>query len=345
MTDAHSIRLMPPPAYFFHLAIDLHRPSAEYVEAGRGSSSSSANPLKLVGGPSISCSLLLGDALSSVPSDHDNDWRLGRVAVLSVDMAHGRGAPLVSAAPSLTAPSGLRFGSSLRTDASPFATQGRFEPLESAEAELGWGIVRLYRDREESPGLYDDTGSSRRHAGRHSSMEGEPPGFKDEDCTTLCILAVPSYLTPADFLGFVGEKTRDDVSHFRMIRTDRINRYMVLMKFRSGKRARQWQREWNGKPFNDVEVSVIWTPETCASCLTLPRPRIAMLSLSSPLLSELVPNLQKMDSLFPIFPTTPLRHHEPNLHHSSCHLLPYSTPNQSLLRLPLSKNCPHVLYV
>ncbi|RAO65836.1 uncharacterized protein BHQ10_001848 [Talaromyces amestolkiae] len=79
----------------------------------------------------------------------------------------------------------------------------------------------------------------------------------DEDCSILCILAVPSYLSPADFLGFVGEDTRDEVSHFRMIKTARANRYMVLMKFRSGKKAREWQREWNGKVFNSME------PETC----------------------------------------------------------------------------------
>lgn len=81
-----------------------------------------------------------------------------------------------------------------------------------------------------------------------SAVEGE------DDCTTLCILAVPSYLSPSDFLGFVGEKSMDCVSHFRMIRTPRANRYMVLMKFRSGRKAREWQKEWNGKVFNSMEV-------------------------------------------------------------------------------------------
>ncbi|CAI7612077.1 unnamed protein product [Penicillium pancosmium] len=79
----------------------------------------------------------------------------------------------------------------------------------------------------------------------------------EEDCTTLCILAVPAYLSGSDFLGFVGEKTLDEVCHFRMIRTSRANRYMVLMQFRSGRKAREWQKEWNGKVFNSME------PETC----------------------------------------------------------------------------------
>ena len=84
-----------------------------------------------------------------------------------------------------------------------------------------------------------------------SSSSGQGP---EEDCTTLCILAVPAYLSASDFMGFVGEKTLDEVCHFRMIRTSRANRYMVLMKFRSGRKARDWQKEWNGKVFNSMEV-------------------------------------------------------------------------------------------
>ncbi|KAL8828927.1 MAG: hypothetical protein Q9170_006386 [Blastenia crenularia] len=139
------------------------------------------------------------------------------------------------------------------------ATKGRFEPLNQDEEDLGWGVVRLFRDTEETPGLYDDTPSSKSKGSKGAlrRADGEDSIFRDEDCNTLCILAVPSYLTPSDFLGFVGEKTRDEVSHFRMIRTERGNRYMVLMKFRSGKRARAWRKEWNGKPFDSIE------PENC----------------------------------------------------------------------------------
>ena len=138
------------------------------------------------------------------------------------------------------------------------ATKGRFEPTSSEEEELGWGVVRLYRDGEETPGLYDDPlhGKGLKSSKAQQRKEDEDiPGFKDEDCTTLCILAVPSYLTPSDFLGFVGEQTREVVSHFRMIRTEKSNRYMVLMKFRNGKKAREWRREWNGKAFDSMEVS------------------------------------------------------------------------------------------
>src|SRR5262249_47333524 len=44
------------------------------------------------------------------------------------------------------------------------------------------------------------------------------------------------------------------VSHFRMVMTGRMNRYMVLMKFRDGRVARKWRAEWDGKVFNTMEV-------------------------------------------------------------------------------------------
>jgi BRCA1-associated protein len=121
------------------------------------------------------------------------------------------------------------------------ATKGKFIPSDLKDTEIGWGVVHLYRDGQETPGLYDEVDSASKD-------------FRAEDCTTLCILAVPSYMTPSDFLGFAGELTREDVSHFRLIRTSRANKYMVLMKFREAKKAREWRKEWNGKAFNSMEV-------------------------------------------------------------------------------------------
>jgi BRCA1-associated protein len=139
------------------------------------------------------------------------------------------------------------------------ATKGKYLPLDHKDLESIWGIVHLYRDAEETPSLDDEGRHSKSLRGRHSGLQKSTASLEssvpDEECTTLCILAVPSYLSPSDFLGFVGEQTREEVSHFRMIRTSRANRYMVLMKFRSGRKAREWRREWNGKVFNSMEVS------------------------------------------------------------------------------------------
>ena len=183
------------------------------------------------------------------------DWRYDRIFMQIIDMAHDA---------AITTQEGQREGGGQITNGIAVgpggsATKGRFQPLcLEEEEELGWGIIRLYRDNEATPGLYNDTsvgkGSKSGRTRTHQENRHESP-FHDEDCTTLCILAVPSYLTPSDFLGFVGEKTRDEVSHFRMIRTERSNRYMVLMKFRSGRRAREWRKEWNGKAFDGIEVN------------------------------------------------------------------------------------------
>jgi BRCA1-associated protein len=145
------------------------------------------------------------------------------------------------------------------TAATGLQTKGRYEPLDQQVTESVWGVVHLYRDADETPGLYGDSLLSRPNNPWYSGAVKEKkrpvlPPAADQDCTTLCILAVPSYLAPSDFLGFVGEGTRNQVSHFRMIRTARANRYMVLMKFRDGKVARNWEKEWNGKVFNSMEV-------------------------------------------------------------------------------------------
>ena len=140
-------------------------------------------------------------------------------------------------------------------------TRGHYVAIENEPTNAGWGIVHLYRERDETTSLYSHpppelwNDGSAPHTNKHGSKPHPPP--RDEECTTLCILAVPSYLGPSDFLGWVGEHTRDKVSHFRMVRTGKQNKYMVLMKFNDGKEAQAWQTEWNGKVFNSME------PETC----------------------------------------------------------------------------------
>jgi BRCA1-associated protein len=163
------------------------------------------------------------------------DWRFDAISILSIDMSLSNG-------DELTRPR----TKSLKQAAQPpnsggLATKGKFIPSDLKDTEVGWGVVHLYRDGQETPGLYDE-------------VDGAGQDFKEEDCTTLCILAVPSYMTPSDFLGFVGERTREDVSHFRLIKTSRANKYMVLMKFKEAKKARGWRKDWNGKAFNSMEV-------------------------------------------------------------------------------------------
>jgi len=179
----------------------------------------------------------------TIPSSVD-DRRIDRISVEGTD------------GDDITAGIGTKLASS--------QTRAAFAATEESEAgELG--IVHLYREADETPGLYqngDRIASSHLWDGS-ASARARPPGarssrpLRDDDCTILSILAVPSYMTPKDFLAYVGRDTRNAVSHIRMIRTSRLNRYMVLMKFKDGRFARQWQHDWNGRVFNSME------PETC----------------------------------------------------------------------------------
>ena len=263
------------PSFFYHIAIDLHQgftpgdtKSAKEDNSARSQIFTVFNHGRSRAQNSIASSPIQGsrptqESKKRLPEAKEKgcdtpraeqDYRYGKLLTRGIKMAPSAS----TAAASLPLSNGHNGRASIDNSRSGLATKGRFEALEGSEEELGWGIVRLYRDGEETPGLYDDVGHGRnsRHAKHISSgTSHEQPSFEEEDCTTLCILAVPSYLTPSHFLGFVGEKTRDKVSHFRMIRTEKSNRYMVLMKFRSGKEARIWRKEWNGRSLDEVQVT------------------------------------------------------------------------------------------
>ena len=251
------------PSFFFHISIDLEQPPVHKSLFLSDDSNQKPRSARL-----LTNSTLPQGKAQIVPSTVKNgsgaesarrhiqtlDWRYGNVALQYLDMNHTTNKK--EEANTERSANG-HLSSGIGAGPSGLATKGRYEPTAFEEEDLGWGIVRLYRDAEETPGLYEESlNRHTKHRRGLSTRNGFDQGalLHDEDCTTLCILAVPSYLTPSDFLGFVGEKTRDEVRHFRMIRTERVNRYMVLMRFRSGKRAREWRKEWNGKVFNSMEV-------------------------------------------------------------------------------------------
>lgn len=198
--------------------------------------------------------------------DFEKDQRLDKVSIQCIDMIPS--APGAARRDPVTTGIGTDILGGLRT-------KGQYTPLDQKTSESVWGIVHLYRDAHEAPFLGADEypsdlkGSSAAAARRSYADGATADGYdgvgnsnqagsqSDKECTTLCVLAVPSYMSASDLLGFVGEATMDDVSHFRMIRTARANRYMVLMRFRSGKKAREWQKEWNGKVFNSMEVCYV----------------------------------------------------------------------------------------
>jgi len=95
----------------------------------------------------------------------------------------------------------------------------------------------------------------------------------DSDGYMVGVLAVPSWMTPSDFLAFVAP-AQEGMAHLRMIRyVSRIkylhslyevcfshrdtapNRSIALIKFRKGESALEFAEAYNGKAFNSMNVS------------------------------------------------------------------------------------------
>ncbi|KAI1380332.1 zf-UBP-domain-containing protein [Hypoxylon crocopeplum] len=178
------------------------------------------------------------------PAIAARDWRFGKLRIESIDVDSYEDYGSMQGTSAAAAAVGPSMGGAGK------ATKAKYVPLTTSKnTELGWGIVHLYREEAESPELRIPPDSI--------PEAGEEQDAAEINCTTVCVPAVPSYLSPSDFLGFVGDRWRDQVSHYRMVMTGRMNRYLVLMKFRESKQAQLFRREFDGNVFNDIE------PETC----------------------------------------------------------------------------------
>ncbi|KAK6204352.1 BRCA1-associated protein 2-domain-containing protein [Scheffersomyces amazonensis] len=121
---------------------------------------------------------------------------------------------------------------------------GDLEPLKAKS--LGKGIIRLYRELEDEEG---DISSLQ--------LGDNPVDVIPGDDTMVAIVAVPTYFTATDLLGFIGESYMKDISHIRILKSDKPNRFLVLIKFNGIVRAAEFHHIFNGKAFNSME------PETC----------------------------------------------------------------------------------
>lgn len=228
------------PQSFHHLVFEL------YSTADTSSTTSSDKPIKWRPGPEATIfddfRLLAETELSPRRAVIDSatqeeiaasDWRCGQVSVVSMD-------PYSSEAGS------SRAGPAAAPMLGPtFSGAGTSTKAECIPVDIGWGVVHFYRDGEEIP--------RPSQAAKHGADEEEEG---DADYTTLCVPAVPTYMSPGDFVGFVGEKWLSDISHCRLVMTSKMKRYLALLKFRSNDVAKEWKRTFDGKVFNTMEVSL-----------------------------------------------------------------------------------------
>jgi hypothetical protein len=68
----------------------------------------------------------------------------------------------------------------------------------------------------------------------------------------LFVLAVPSYLSPADFCSFIGPGLMENVLHMRVVRDDDPSRYMVLLQMRDHNAAEELRQMKNGAQFSSL---------------------------------------------------------------------------------------------
>lgn len=115
------------------------------------------------------------------------------------------------------------------------------ETIEPIKAMLiGKGVIRLYREFE-----HDDSSGGPHEKRKITTNSG--------DNTMVAILAIPTYFTATDLLGYIGESFVSFISHIRILRSDKQNRFMVLIKFRDIVKAAEFQYHFDGKSFNSME--------------------------------------------------------------------------------------------
>ena len=104
----------------------------------------------------------------------------------------------------------------------------------SSPLEVSFGIVHLFRD---DAALQDSANANTRTA------------LEDDSGTILAILGVPAHIGPADFLQYI-EPASNVISQVRMIREERAQRCMVLLKFREATSAEDFHKMYADQPFD-----------------------------------------------------------------------------------------------
>ncbi|KAG2366923.1 hypothetical protein BDR07DRAFT_1273516 [Suillus spraguei] len=118
----------------------------------------------------------------------------------------------------------------------------------SGSTNLPEGTVHVYRQCNER--RQNGVDESNETCAASASEAAPEHGFM------LGVLAVPAWMTPADFLAFVAPAA-EGMAHLRLIRDCVPNRSIAVIKFRLAVQALEFAEAYNGKPFNAMD------PETC----------------------------------------------------------------------------------
>jgi BRCA1-associated protein len=147
---------------------------------------------------------------------------------------------------------------------------------QSGSIQLPEGSVHLFRDSASKSFATFSHGGALDHAdGVFQTSDGAAG-------VMVAVLAVPSWMTPSDFLAFVAPAL-DGMTHLRMIRfevylphspatADEVtsdsapNRSIVVINFSQATDANEFAEVYNGKAFNSMEVCSFSCNVGCSSC-------------------------------------------------------------------------------
>lgn len=189
------------------------------------------------------------------------------------------------------------------------------EPLKAHY--LGDGTIRIMRQFEHENGR-DLEAHARDIESKNKSKETSVFG----DDTMLGIIAIPSYFTATDLLNFIGTPFMQCITHIRILKSDRQNRFLVLLKFNDIVKTAEFHYKFNGRRFNSME------PETCNVIYV----KSIQLKTNSPNTSK-----QAKDSLIPFLMNDPFTSSPRKLDSFEDHTLESHNPNEKLVELP---SCP-----
>lgn len=129
----------------------------------------------------------------------------------------------------------------LQVDSVEMYYKGAFMSSKTESVSLGQGVLHLYKGNLDN---ITTAGSGSLSLAQECAID------------VLAILAVPSYMTSADLLGFFGESLQQ-ISHIRILRTDDLRHFIVLLKFRAVSEAQSFHRKFNGAVFNPMEPETV----------------------------------------------------------------------------------------
>ncbi|KAH9066668.1 hypothetical protein EDB87DRAFT_1671970 [Lactarius vividus] len=164
----------------------------------------------------------------------------------------------------------------------PFASRGRADPKASASGpavatfvpqghtksgstNLPDGVVHVFRDAERQKLAEAEEGTSTPDASRIMLENADSDGYM------VGVLAVPSWMTPSDFLAFVAP-AQEDMSHLRMVRDTAPNRSIALIKFRKPESALEFAEAYNGRQtchvvhISSVSIALVLQQHPSLSC-------------------------------------------------------------------------------